>query len=74
MEIFNSNKMTISGSTVQNWEKTVSGNTESVFTVTSTEDIKSSIVLSGPPRTNQELYVATGGIISPNVYYRFVHR
>ncbi|MEI6773994.1 MAG: hypothetical protein WCL18_04215 [bacterium] len=71
----NLDNITISGSTVQNWEATSSGNTVSVFTETTTSetDIKPIIVLTGPPRTNNELYVATGGIISPNVYYRFVH-
>ena len=71
MENFNANNTTISGSTVQNWKTTTSGDTASVFTATTT-DIRSTIVLNGPPRTNEELYIATGGIISPNVYYRFV--
>lgn len=69
----NVSNISVSGSTVQNWKKTVSGSTESVFTTTTTErEIPSTMVLSGPPRTNQELYIATGGIISPNVYTLFV--
>ncbi|MEI6672547.1 MAG: hypothetical protein WCL02_04285 [bacterium] len=75
MNNFNLENMTISGSTVQNWQTTASGSTASVFTSTTTErETTHQIVLTGPARTNQELYVATGGIISPNVYTHFVRR
>lgn len=74
MENFNEN-MTISGSTAQNWETTTSGNTVSVFTSTTTErEIDPYMVLTGPAKTNRELFMATGGIISPNVYTHFVRR
>lgn len=68
----NLDNMTLSGTTVQNWKTTVSGDTAVVFTSTTTRALALSIVLTGPARTNQELYIATGGIISPNVYAHFV--
>lgn len=69
----NLDNTTLSGTTVQNWKTTISGDTAVVFTSTTTERaLALSIVLTGPARTNQELYIATGGIISPNVYAHFV--
>ncbi len=69
----NVNNVTLSGSTVQNWKTTVSGDIMVEFTSTMTEkEVEPKIVLTGPARTNRELFVATGGIISPNVYTHFV--
>jgi hypothetical protein len=66
--------ITFSGNTVQDWETTLTVSTESVFTSSSTDEIELpvNIRLTGPAKNSLELYIATGGIISPNVYYHFV--
>jgi len=70
-------QINVSGSTVQNYESTVSGSTNIYFTETATLqgitwDGKPIEILKASPTTSNQLYAATGGIITPNYSSRFL--
>ncbi len=76
LNIGNQNQIDISGSTQQKYTTTVSGSTKTNFTETATLPCMTweSLILTCPPKTNRELYLATNGIIPPDYYIRFVRK